>query len=574
MPQAYPLSDRQPIRQLATHLANQIAAGEVIERPASIVKELLENSLDAGATRINILLEQGGLRSVTIQDDGCGIPTEELPLALAAHATSKISHSDDLAAITSLGFRGEALASISAVSRLQLTSRFAESERAWMILGQHDGTRSEPVPAAHPPGTSVTIRELFFNTPARRRFLRSARTEYRHCEEVIRRLALARFECAFSLQHNRRSVFNLSAVTDQPGRDRRVARLCGEVFLAASLQVDFQHTGLRLHGWLGQPDAARPQADLQYFFVNGRIIRDRIISHALRQAFARCIYPGRHPAYILYLDLDPAMVDVNVHPTKHEVRFQQGRLVHDFLVRCVEEALAGQGEAAALPYARQKLDWHTPAIGAATNIDTLTGNGDERLIESSRREVHRVAEPGTTPFSVLGIVQKRYLLLEIPDGILVADVTRWYQEVLSRWFTGPSEERVSRPLLIPLSLEVGERRADCAATNARLFELAGFDLDRIGKGSLLLRRSPAVLEHVSLETLIPALLDQLGRDQVPCGAEAFFERLAGLATSAVGWQVSQIQPLMSELKSMTDPRQHPAVRLLDGASLARLFSGS
>ncbi|MCG6887121.1 MAG: DNA mismatch repair endonuclease MutL [Proteobacteria bacterium] len=574
MPQAHPFSDRHPIRQLAPQLANQIAAGEVIERPASIVKELLENSVDAGASRINILLEQGGLQGISIQDNGVGIPSDELALALTAHATSKISHSDDLAAIASLGFRGEALASISAVSRLQLTSHFTGSERAWMVLGQHGETTPIPVPAAHPPGTSVTVQELFFNTPARRRFLRSARTEYRHSEEVVRRQALARFEIAFSLQHNRRSVFNLPAATDAAGSNRRLARLCGEAFVTAALQVDFQHSGLRLHGWLGQPRAARPQADLQYFFVNGRIIRDRVINHAVRQAFARRIYPGRYPAYVLYLELDPALVDVNVHPTKHEVRFQQGRLVHDFLVRCVEEALAEQGDATALPYARQTLDWHAPATGPApAGIDAPTHPGAGRVAESTRPYVPPAEGPAPTPFPVLGITRNQYLLLDHPAGLMVVDLVRWQRDYLVRQFTEQAGELICRPLLIPLLLDVDQTWADCAETHARLFESAGFDLDRTGPGSVMLRQSPLLLEHVSLERVMPALLEQLAQ-RATCEAGEFITLLAELAVPAAGWQLEQARPALAELAVLTDPLQHPAVRLLESRALQRLFSDS
>ena len=572
MPQAHPLSDRHPIRQLDPHLANQIAAGEVIERPASIVKELLENSLDAGAGRIILSLEQGGLKGIRVQDDGSGIPHDELALALAAHATSKIARPEDLAAILSLGFRGEALASINAVSRLQLTSRFAGSERAWTILGRHGEVPAEPVPAAHPPGTSVSVQDLFFNTPARRRFLRSARTEYRHCEEVVRRLALARFDIAFQLQHNRRCVFNLPAATDATGRERRLARLCGKAFVADAWQVDFRHHGMRLHGWLGPPGLARSQADLQYFFVNGRIIRDRVISHALRQAFARRIPPGRHPVYVLYLELDPATVDVNVHPTKHEVRFQQGRLVHDFLVRCVEQALAEEGEAEPLPYARGALDWHVPATGPAPASVAPTGvaesagayppPGDETADETA---------PPSLP--VLGIARDRYLLLDHPDGLLVADLARWQQEYLGQRLGGQDGDPASQPLLIPLTLEVSEAQADAAEVHADLFGQAGFDLDRTGRCSLLLRQCPVALESVALETFLPAVLDRL-TGQSASELPAFSALLAELAKPAGGWTQELARPLLAELAGLADPLTHPVVRLLEAQALQRLFSGS
>ncbi|MCB1837961.1 MAG: DNA mismatch repair endonuclease MutL, partial [Alcanivoracaceae bacterium] len=329
------------IQLLDSRLANQIAAGEVVERPASVVKELMENALDAGARQLQLDVEQGGVKLIRLRDDGSGIGKEDLPLALSRHATSKIRTLDDLEAIGSLGFRGEALAAISSVSRLTMTSATDDSAEAWQV--QVEGRDMAPVlqPAAHPRGTTVEMRDLFFNTPARRRFLRQEKTEFNHLEEVFRRIALSEFETAFRLSHNQKVVHQLPAATTEQQRAQRVARLCGSAFVEQSVTVDFEHGGLRLHGWMGLPTFSRSQADLQYFFVNGRVIRDKVVSHAVRQAYSDVLYHGRHPAYVLFFELDPAQVDVNVHPTKHEVRFREQRMVHDFLFRTLHRAIAG-----------------------------------------------------------------------------------------------------------------------------------------------------------------------------------------------------------------------------------------
>lgn len=574
MPQAHSLSTRQPIRQLPPQLANQIAAGEVVERPASIVKELLENSLDAGATRITVVLKQGGLQSISVQDDGMGIPLEELPLALASHATSKISSIEDLTVISSMGFRGEALASIGSVSRLQMTSRYSDSDRAWMVNGQHGNEIDTPVPAAHPTGTTVIVQELFFNTPARRRFLRSERTEYRHCEEVVRRLALSRSDVAFTLKHNQRTVFSLPAVHDEAGQLQRLERLCGRAFRDAALYLDFHKPGLHLYGWLGLPLVARPQADLQYFYVNNRIIRDRVISHALRQAFADHIYPGRHPAYVLYLEVEPGEVDVNVHPTKHEVRFHQGRLVHDFLVTCVKEALSQEPGTQDVPYARQPLDWHQPATGHAPGTEVASveaGQVADRVPDYSANQDWHDSMLGT----VLGIIHGRFLLLEHPDGLVAIDLPHLQQDYLCREFKLGRDDIVSRPLLIPLSIEVSEPMANYTEHRADLFYQAGFDLGRTGKRSLILRQCPALLTGVPLEPLVISLLENLV-DQQTISQDDFIETiLQQVAVSPVpAWTLEQAGPLISFLQSLDHPISHPAVSLLEHHTLQGLFSRS
>ncbi|WP_372980862.1 DNA mismatch repair endonuclease MutL [Marinobacter sediminum] len=329
-----------PIQLLSPRLANQIAAGEVVERPASVVKELVENALDAGADRVDVEIEQGGVKLIRVRDDGSGIEEQDLPLALSRHATSKIVSLDDLEAVASLGFRGEALASISSVSRLTLTSRTAAQEAASRVEVEGRDMDARISPAAHPVGTTVEVRDLFFNTPARRKFLRTEKTEFNHVEECVRRQALSRFDAGFTLRHNQRVVQSLRPAESPLDKERRIGALCGQQFIDNAVLIDAEATGLRLWGWVALPTFSRSQADLQYFFVNGRVIRDRLVAHAVRQAYRDVLYNNRHPAFVLYLEVDPATVDVNVHPTKHEVRFRDGRLVHDFIFRTLHKALA------------------------------------------------------------------------------------------------------------------------------------------------------------------------------------------------------------------------------------------
>ncbi|MEG9533161.1 DNA mismatch repair endonuclease MutL [Mannheimia indoligenes] len=357
---------KQLIHILPPQLANQIAAGEVVERPASVVKELVENSLDAGANNIQIDIEKGGSQLIRIRDNGCGINKQDLPLALARHATSKISSLEDLEAILSLGFRGEALASISSVSRLTLTSRTAEQSEAWQAYAQGREMAVEIQPASHPIGTTIEVANLFFNTPARRKFLRTDKTEFAHIDEVIRRIALAKPNVSFTLSHNGKIVRQYRKVADQSveQKQKRVAAICGEEFIQNANYIDWQHGDLHLHGWVGSPMLARPQNDLCYSYVNGRMMRDKTINHAIRQAYGESIATGNYPAFVIFLDLDPTMVDVNVHPAKHEVRFHQGRLVHDFILQGVSNSLQQAQPTLEL---RNELNEPMPAYAKDTN---------------------------------------------------------------------------------------------------------------------------------------------------------------------------------------------------------------
>lgn len=348
------------IKILPPQLANQIAAGEVVERPASVVKELVENSLDAGANQIQIDIEQGGANLIRVRDNGVGIAKEELALALTRHATSKISSLADLEAILSLGFRGEALASISSVSRLTLTSRPREQQEAWQVYAQGRDMEIQIQPAAHPVGCSVEVANLFFNTPARRKFLRTEKTEFQHIDEVIRRIALVKNHISFTLTHNGKIIRQYKAAADSRQQLKRVAAICGEDFVRQALHLDWKHQDLHLSGWIALPPFSRPHNDLAYSYVNGRMVKDKVITHAIRQAYHEWLQQDHYPAFVLFLDINPNDVDVNVHPTKHEVRFQQSRLVHDFIYQGVSNALNSHMRPSLTDYEHKQTRQETP----------------------------------------------------------------------------------------------------------------------------------------------------------------------------------------------------------------------
>lgn len=355
------------IKILPARLANQIAAGEVVERPASVVKELVENSLDSGATRIDIDIEKGGAKLIRVRDNGKGIVKDELGLALSRHATSKIHTLDDLEAIISLGFRGEALASISSVSRLTITSRPATQDQAWSAYSEGRDMAVTLQPTAHPIGTSVEVLDLFFNTPARRKFLRTEKTEFTHIDELLKRIALSRFDVTINLRHNGKMVKQYRAAKTDAQCEKRIASVCGNNFVRHMLKIELEHQGLKLHGWITTPEGARQQSDLQYCYVNGRMMRDKLINHAIRQSYETSLRPDQFATYVLFIELDPHQVDVNVHPAKHEVRFHQARLVHDFIYQALSDGLA------------QSAHIDRPDVNqSAFHTQPTRSNGDER----------------------------------------------------------------------------------------------------------------------------------------------------------------------------------------------------
>jgi len=527
------------IQLLSPRLANQIAAGEVVERPASVVKELLENALDAGSQRLELDVEQGGIKLIRIRDDGDGIEKEDLPLALSRHATSKIYELEDLESVVSLGFRGEALASISSVSRLTLTSRRAGSEHAWQVQTEGRDMEAQLSPAAHPQGSTVEVRDLFFNTPARRKFLKTENTEFKHLEEIVKRLALSRFDVAFQLKHNGRVIHQLKPATQQAEQERRVASVCGPAFIEQSLRVDVhaEASGLSLKGWIGLPTFSRSQADLQYFFVNGRMIRDKVVTHAVRQAYADVLFHGRHPAYVLYLDLDPALVDVNVHPTKHEVRFRESRLVHDFIYRSIHRVIGEvRPEANSVPALQSLASEPAPSVAShfqqqpmmLQNYPTRPAVTGVREQLSSYGALHpptesssnanaflEQREPAQDELPPLGyaIAQLHgvYVLAQNAVGLVLVDMHAAHERIVyERLKQSRAEESVrSQPLLVPVSVSLSAREADAADEYDAVFKQLGFELARMGEETLVIRQVPVTLAKANVEQLLRDVLSDM-----------------------------------------------------------------
>ncbi len=535
------------INRLSARLANQIAAGEVVERPASVVKELLENSIDAQASRLDIEVEQGGIKLIRVRDNGTGVGKEDLPLTVARHATSKIHDLDDLEGVATLGFRGEALASISSVSRLYVTSSDNESGAGWMVQAEGRDMEVEMHPAAHPQGTTVEMRDLFFNTPARRKFLRTEKTEFNHLEEVVKRLALSHFPVAFQLRHNQRTIHALKAATTDVEQDRRIAALCGPSFIENAVRVDTQVAGLRLWGWLGLPTFSRSQADLQYFFVCGRSVKDKVVSHAVRQAYRDVMYHGRHPAFVLYLELDPKGVDVNVHPTKNEVRFRESRQVHDFLFRSLHRAIAeltpgAEKNAVATEFASPEGATALDGQPRFAEVDAPLRNqtplpfrsynegvrmSPQRVQESMQAyqtlhpdanqalEVTQASSQSESEIPPLGYAVAQlhgiYILAQNRQGLIVVDMHAAHERITyERLKRSWDEDKIrSQPLLVPLSMAVSVREADFAEEHLSLFASLGLVLQRMGPETLLIREVPILLREADVESLMRDVLSDI-----------------------------------------------------------------
>ena len=537
------------IQRLPPQLISQIAAGEVVERPASVVKELLENSLDAGATRIMVEVEQAGVRLIRVRDNGSGIPPADLALALTRHATSKIASFDDLQQVISLGFRGEALPSIASVSRLTLTSRSAGQDNGWRISGDGGDVIDEPAPAPHPVGTTVEVRDLFFNVPARRKFLRSERTEFGHIEEGVRRLALSRFTVGFSLWHNQRAVLNLEPATDQAAWAQRVAELCGPEFIAASVFTDREEAGLRLWGWIGLPEAARAQPDLQYCFVNGRPVRDRVISHALRQAYQDVLYRDRHPAAVLSLELDPTTLDVNAHPTKQEVRFRESSTVHEFIRRTVQTALADMRPGAAPPPLIQVEERSgglihrfsppsqsgLPLRGVQERMNAYAQLHQATPAESDAAMTATTAMAITEPESepplgyALGQLHGCYVLAENPAGLVVVDMHAAHERILYERLKAALAEGglATQALLVPVTLMVSPAERRQIEEQSDLLAKAGFEVALLGPETAVVRQIPALLAGADIAGLVRDMLADLAAEQASDRSEVAILALLG-----------------------------------------------
>ena len=528
------------IQQMPNQLINQIAAGEVVERPASVVKELLENSLDAASTKIEIDIEQGGTKLIRIRDNGLGIHKDDLALALSRHATSKIRNLDDLEHINSLGFRGEALPSIASISRMSITSRQADAP-GFKVQGQ-DEQSANISPAAHSNGTTIEVRDLFYNVPARRKFLRTEKTEFNHLEDVVKRIALSHFEVDVTLSHNQRVVKQWRAASNQQQMEQRIAQVCGKAFIEQSQYMSFEAGNLKLHGWIALPSFSRATADMQYFFVNGRIIRDKLVTHAVRQAYQDVLYHGRHPAYVLFLQLDPAMVDVNAHPTKHEVRFREGRSVHDFLFRGIHKALAdvrpenintefnaAQGEpnaAAPLPTSLQGANYAASnfsssafsGAGRQSNMALQVNEQIQAYANLSRGLPSNTAQQNSedaADIPPLGFAVAQlhgiYILSQTANGMVIVDMHAAHERITYERMKQDMQQGhlASQPLLVPISINLSEKEAALAEEQSKLFSELGFELDRGGPESIIIRQVPVILARADAQMLVRDVLSDL-----------------------------------------------------------------
>lgn len=527
------------IQVLPDQLINQIAAGEVVERPAAVVKELVENSLDAGGRQIEIETEQGGLGLIRIRDDGGGIPREQLALALQRHATSKIASLDDLESVASLGFRGEALPSILSVSRFAMTSRTAQDAHGWRIAGAGAAEAGPPVAAAHAVGTTVEVRDLFFNTPARRKFMRAESTEFRHIDQLARRLALARFDLRLALRHNGRRALELAPALDEPAREARIAEVCGAEFINNAVMLDESRQGLRLWGWVALPSFARAQPDQQFLYVNGRMVRDKLLGHALRRAYADVLHSTRYPAFVLFLELDPAAVDVNVHPAKSEVRFRQSAQVHDFLFGCVHQLLRrirpdpghhrvelhapdAAPEQAQAP-TQEPLRYARPASygGSTGHLGGAAFSGIREPVPTPLASTAwplyaAAAQPAAD--SDVAVAQQPlgralaqlhgvFILAENRQGLVLVDAHAAHERVLYERYKSQLEAGgiPAQALLVPEPVRVGEAEADQLEAQREELSRLGLVIDRAGPESVTVRALPPLLARTDLGALLRGL---------------------------------------------------------------------
>ncbi|HBE9080443.1 MULTISPECIES: DNA mismatch repair endonuclease MutL [Serratia] len=590
------------IQVLPPQLANQIAAGEVVERPASVVKELVENSLDAGATRIDIDIERGGAKLIRIRDNGCGIAKADLALALARHATSKISTLDDLEAIVSLGFRGEALASISSVSRLMLTSRTAEQSEAWQAYAEGRDQAVTVKPAAHPVGSTLEVLDLFYNTPARRKFMRTEKTEFGHIDEVVRRIALARFDVAINLSHNGKLMRQYRAAKEESQHERRLASICGPAFLQHALAISWQHGDLSIRGWVADPQGARQLGEMQYCYVNSRMMRDRLINHAIRQAYQDQLKDDQLPAYVLYLEVDPHQVDVNVHPAKHEVRFHQARLVHDFIYQAVTTVLQQAGNVA-LPLAEESSEQEAPVwqpenrVAAGGNHFSQPAPQRERQPAEPSAARERAPQPAyqagagyqkregelygkllqatppadtvkqplfppvnavqETPLAgsqhsfgrVLMICPPSYALVEQRQQLALLNLTmaeRWLRQAQ---LCPPEEGLRPQPLLIPIKLTLNKNEAAACVQHQALLVKMGLELQS-DHGRVTLRAVPLPLRQQNLQKLIPELLGYLAEHQEMSPTVLSIWIASQLGSEHEVWNSSQAIQLLTEVERL------------------------
>ena len=533
------------IQRLSPRLANQIAAGEVVERPASVIKELLENALDAEATRIDIVLEAGGSKRMLVRDNGRGVPADDLKLALERHATSKISEQEDLEGIATLGFRGEALASIASVSKLVMTSNASDEKSGWCVRSAGESMQSELSPAAHPRGTTVDVEDLFYNTPARRKFLRTEKTELARIEDIVRKISLSHPKVQLSLTHQGKVIRQYAAAMSMNERELRVKQALGPAFIEAAMYFEEERGGMRLSGWVATPRYSRSQADQQYFFVNGRSIRDKVLSHAVRQGYQDVLHYGRHPAYVIFFELDPRHVDVNVHPTKHEVRFRESRGVHDFIFSTIHQVLAksqaggefaraaddafqmdgrdapswtgvvsqrslslsGAGPSAvniasALQFLALAKPNQNPAFEADGQVAQIDEEAPSWLAQSSvvGAEEHGIPPLGYAIGQLLGI----YVLAQNAAGLIVVDMHAAHERITYEQMKQQMDRTgvTRQPLLVPVSVSLSTR--EVAALEAHLDDLSmrGLVFEIASEESIIIRSVPALIQRDQAEQLV------------------------------------------------------------------------
>jgi len=525
-----------PIRVLDNHLIDQIAAGEVIERPASIVKELVENSLDAGARSVEVEIEAGGVRLTRVRDDGMGIPEGELKLALSRHATSKISSADDLATIMTLGFRGEALPSIASVSRFEITSRHSDAARAASV-SVDAGNIGELTPAAHPPGTTIEVRDLFYNLPARRKFLRTEVTEQGHIVRLLERLALSRSDVSFRLRTGTRTLLDAPALHATGGAAARLARIVGQEFVDRSLEIDHSAGPVRISGWIGAPSVARATGDLQFWFVNGRAVRDRLLMNAVRLGFRDVLYGGRQPAYVLYLEIDPALVDVNAHPQKLEVRFRDSRQIHEFVFRAVERKLAStKPTSGAMPPAfagngqvTSPLALHAHPGAAPTGVwavaEAMHGMPQDPLGPSYDAPADA---PDTQPLGhALGQVHGVYILAQNASGLVLVDMHAAHERVLYEKLKAEAGTVATQLLLAPITVELKVDELDLLMSQRDEWLAAGFEFERLAPETLVVRSVPAMLPREDIVTLVRDVVGDAASDGATHHLDGATDRLLG-----------------------------------------------
>ena len=590
-----------PIKQLPDHLINQIAAGEVVDRPSSVVKELVENSLDAGSRHVKVLLERGGRQSIRVNDDGEGMGRDELRLALQRHATSKIASLDELERVVTMGFRGEALPSIASVSMLDLASRHADGDHGWSVSVRR-GEVSEPEPSPIQRGTRVSVEDLFYNVPARRKFLRAEKTEFGHVDRLLRRFALARFDVGFELEHNGKSVSVLPPANGEKGRELRLRRVMGQEFLENAIGIDSDRGGIRLHGWVAEPRYNRARADRQFFFVNGRAISDRVVGHAVRSAFQDVLYHGRYPAFVLYLEIPPETVDVNVHPQKHEVRFRDARMVHDFLYSTLHRALADTGQGGMRPGSGLSAEANAPApssfqygagqaqAGISLPVrDQLSSYarvlGAEQGVEQTQPPIPASEDDAEIPPLGFALAQLHgvYVLSQNAEGLVLTDMHAAHERITYEGLKSRFDEGgiKGQRLLVPLDVPLSEAEAGLAEDRSEALAALGLVADRSGPESVVLREVPALLTKSDGAQLLRDVLSDFGRlgssERVEAETNEILSTMACHGSVRANRQLT-LQEMNALLRDMerTERSGHcnhgrPTWIQLDMATLDRLF---